>query len=186
MRAVAAGNERRPAGVGRAIRPFQPRRHDAASFRKIQQLDVAFDGNSRRGEAVDQQLLVFVLRKQQRVWIRADACAHRAEHGVCGPPSGDPHRYGHRGASPCNDRLGEANLAYSSSVRACTATARDVVDAAAFLSTMRTRTPSRVSHSASTSPVGPAPTTRTSVSRLVRSLIGLPAGAGAGLLDKRL
>src|SRR5205814_988007 len=52
---------------------------------------------------------------------------------------------------------------YSSSVRACTARARDVVPGSAVLSTIRTRTPSRVSQRASTRPVGPAPTTRTSV-----------------------
>ena len=52
---------------------------------------------------------------------------------------------------------------YSSSVRACTASARDVVPGSAVLSTIRTRMPSRVSHSANTKPVGPAPTMRTSV-----------------------
>src|ERR1700756_2846256 len=55
---------------------------------------------------------------------------------------------------------------YNSSVRACTATARDVVPASAVLSMILTRTPNRVSHSANTKPVGPAPTIRTSVSRL--------------------
>src|SRR5439155_25988322 len=55
---------------------------------------------------------------------------------------------------------------YSSSVRACTATARDVVPGSAVLSTIRTRTPSRVSHRANTRPVGPAPMMRTSVSRI--------------------
>src|SRR4051794_37575254 len=53
---------------------------------------------------------------------------------------------------------------YSSSVRACTARARDVVPGSEVLSTMRTRMPSRVSHRANTKPVGPAPTMRTSVS----------------------
>src|SRR5438067_4081551 len=52
---------------------------------------------------------------------------------------------------------------YSSSVRACTATARDVVPGSEVLSTIRTGTPSRASHSANTRPVGPAPTIRTSV-----------------------
>ena len=52
---------------------------------------------------------------------------------------------------------------YSSSVRACTAIARDVVPGSAVLSTILTRTPSRVSHRANTKPVGPAPTIRTSV-----------------------
>src|SRR3984893_652512 len=52
---------------------------------------------------------------------------------------------------------------YSSSVRACTASARDVVPGSAVLSMTLTRTPSRVSHRANTKPVGPAPTIRTSV-----------------------
>jgi hypothetical protein len=52
--------------------------------------------------------------------------------------------------------------AYSSSVRACTARAREVVPGSVVLSTIRTRTPIRVSQSARTNPVGPAPAIRTS------------------------
>src|ERR1700674_384613 len=72
---------------------------------------------------------------------------------------------------------------YSSSVRACTATARDVVAGSAVLSTILTRTPSRVSHRASTRPVGPAPTMRTSVSLLDDAFIGPTV---AGVLPGRL
>ena len=46
---------------------------------------------------------------------------------------------------------------YSSRVRACTASAREVVPGSAVWSIIRTRTPSRVIHSAKTRPVGPAP-----------------------------
>src|SRR5207302_3663285 len=50
--------------------------------------------------------------------------------------------------------------------RPCTAPARAVVSGSAFSSTLLTRTPRRVSHRANTRPVGPAPTMRTSVSRI--------------------
>ena len=49
-------------------------------------------------------------------------------------------------------------------MRACTASAREVVPGSAALSTMRTFTPRWLSHSASTRPVGPAPTIKTSIS----------------------
>src|ERR1041384_6110041 len=61
---------------------------------------------------------------------------------------------------------------YSSSVRACTASARDVVPGSAALSMMRTRTPRRARQSARTRPVGPAPTMRTG-RRPPRTLLGL-------------
>src|SRR6059058_5600034 len=52
---------------------------------------------------------------------------------------------------------------YSSSVRAWTPMARDVVPGSGVLSMILTRTPHRVSQRASTRPVGPAPAIRTSV-----------------------
>ena len=53
-------------------------------------------------------------------------------------------------------------------MRACTAKAREVVPGSAVLSMIRTATPSLVSQSASTSPVGPAPTIKTGTSVLDR------------------
>src|SRR5215510_4809913 len=50
---------------------------------------------------------------------------------------------------------------YNSSVRACTATAREVVPGSAVWSMIRTATPMRVSQSATVRPVGPAPTIST-------------------------
>src|SRR5262245_60393682 len=48
-------------------------------------------------------------------------------------------------------------------MRECTTSARDVVPGSATLSMMCTSTPRRASQSASTRPVGPAPTIKTSV-----------------------
>src|SRR6201999_2410352 len=55
----------------------------------------------------------------------------------------------------------------TSSVRALTAAAREVLTPAASRSTTMTSVPRRSSDAASVSPVGPAPTTRTSVSLMV-------------------
>src|SRR5215472_4832609 len=56
-------------------------------------------------------------------------------------------------------------------VRACTASALDSRVGPAFWSTTTTGTPRRVSTSPAIRPVGPAPTTRTSVSAIGRSAI---------------
>src|SRR5262249_34966451 len=56
-----------------------------------------------------------------------------------------------------------AGSPFNSSVRAWTAKARDVVPGSAVLSMTRTVTPSFVSQSARTKPVGPAPTIKTSL-----------------------
>src|ERR1700730_3199549 len=55
------------------------------------------------------------------------------------------------------------NWRYSSRVRACTASAREVVPGSAALSTILNRTPRRASQFPRTRPVGPAPTMRTSL-----------------------
>src|SRR6267142_21444 len=56
-----------------------------------------------------------------------------------------------------------SNCRYSSRVRACTASARDVVPGSAAWSTILNRTPRRANQFPRTRPVGPAPTMRTSV-----------------------
>jgi hypothetical protein len=70
-----------------------------------------------------------------------------------------------------DDRIGQADLAIQLKLRACTASAREVVPSSAVLSTILTGTLSCVNHSANTKPVGPAPTMRTSVSRIIDALI---------------
>src|SRR5215469_10563866 len=64
---------------------------------------------------------------------------------------------------------------YSSSVRAWTARAREVVPGSDVLSMMRGLTPTLLSQSERTRPVGPAPTTRTSLYAIPCSTrVGIP------------
>ena len=63
-----------------------------------------------------------------------------------------------------DDCICEADLIVQLQRARLPASAREVVPGSEVLSIIRTRTPSRISHSPNTSPVGPAPTTRTSVS----------------------
>ena len=100
---------------------------------KAQKLCPALKLDAGLSQAINQQRLMLVLRKDQGSHLEATL----------------------------DDRASEAKLIVHSSVRAWTTSARDVVHGSAVWSTIRTRTPNRLSHKANTKPVGPAPTIRT-------------------------
>ena len=94
--------------------------------------------------------------------LRQCAGSALARRGSRRPRNSKPRLRGRHRPTPGQCRSDCRN----SIVRACTASAREVVPGSAARSTMRTRIPSLVSHSASHRPVGPAPTMRTGAGSL--------------------
>ena len=186
MRAVAARNIGGLARLGR-LHPPACRRASTPPAASSKSTSSVWRSTSTPacGQAIDQQALVLVLRKDQRVGERAEARAHVAEDGARHLLAGHPEI---RRRRPSVHRSTTASARpiwrYSSSVRACTASAREVVPGSAVLSTILTRTPSRVSHRANTRPVGPAPTMRTSVSRVERGVHRLESWRRGGSFCK--
>ena len=123
--------------------------HTIRCFLESQKLRLALDrdAGSEPGDRSDRRSCSS--SRDRSAHTETDSCPRPCRRGrrarpVCRPPRDwrrvifRPHR---------DDFVSEADLAvYSSSVRACTASARDVVPGSAVLSTIRTRTPSRVSH----------------------------------------
>lgn len=114
---------------------------------------------------------MLVLRDDQGVRIGTDALADIAEGRSRNPPAGNPEIRGGRSSPALDERLGKPDLSVQFECARCTATARDVNDGAGSVSMILTRTPSLASHKASTKPVGPAPTIRTSVSQVEGAVI---------------
>ncbi len=172
MRAVAPGNVGRLARLRCSIRPFQTRENTAVRLLEAQELRLALDLDAGLGQAIDQQTLVLVLGKDQRIRKRAETRAHLAEDRMCRLLAGHPEIRGDGLPSTLDDRVGDARSGCTA--RACVPArqARAMSSpASAVLSTILTRTPNRVSHRANTKPVGPAPTMRTSASRIDDAVI---------------
>ena len=77
---------------------------------EAEQLRPALDLDADPGEAVDQQTLVLVLRKDQRVGERAEARAHLAENRVRHLLAGHPEIGGEDVPSTFDDRVSQADL----------------------------------------------------------------------------
>jgi hypothetical protein len=77
---------------------------------KIQKLGLAFDVDTERSEAIDQETLVFVLRENQSVRKWTDACAEFTDDRVRGFPAFHPKIYGGNFASEIYNCVGQANL----------------------------------------------------------------------------
>ncbi len=109
-RAVAAGDEGGLARLGGSVRPLESREHTAVRFLERHELCLALDFDAGLGQAVDQQALVLVLRKDQHVRKRTDTRAHvaegRARHLLAGRPEID----GSHLPSAGEDRVREADL----------------------------------------------------------------------------
>ena len=111
MRAVAPGHVGRRARLFGAIPPLQTRAHTIGRFLETQKLRLALDVDAGVRQAIDQQALVLVLRKDQRIGKRAEARAHFAENGVRRPLPGDPEIDGDHLPPALDDRLSETDLA---------------------------------------------------------------------------
>ena len=162
-RAVASGDVRCFAGFLASIVTLQPRDHAIAGVLKTHQPCSPLDIDAGLGQALNQQTLMFVLRVDHGVRERTEVVADFADRNSRYRAARHPKIRREHLAAARDDRVSESSWLYSSSVRACTASARDVVPGSAVWSTILTLTPKCVSHKANTRPVGPAPTIRTSV-----------------------
>ena len=90
MSAVAAGDVGRFAGLRSAVSVLQFCDDAIASLDKPGQLDRPLDEHARVFQTIDEQLLVLILRKDERIRVWADAAAHVAEPEVGNFPAGDP------------------------------------------------------------------------------------------------
>jgi len=90
MRAVASGDESSRARFHSAIRASEPGNYTRGRILEAQQLRAALDRHARFGQPFDEQALVLVRGKEQRIGKRADAGTHVAERGPCRLPAGNP------------------------------------------------------------------------------------------------
>ena len=110
MGAVAPGNVGRLARLRGSIRPFQSREHMTGRLLEAEEFRPALDLDAEFGQAIDQQTLVLVLGKDQRVRERAEACAQVAEEHAGLVLAGHPEIRGDELPSTLDDRAGEAGL----------------------------------------------------------------------------
>jgi hypothetical protein len=109
---------------------------------------------------------VLILRKDQRVWKRTDTRAHFAEDSARQPLAGRPEIDDGHLPSAGDDRISQADLSVQLAGACLHGQAR------ATLSQLRGLVDDPYAHAqqrqpqANTKPVGPAPTMRTSVSRI--------------------
>lgn len=103
-----------------------------------------------------------ILRTGEDEWIWRDVGSGFADGDANHELAPSPHVHGEVPVAGCHDGLGEIELAVELRVCACTTVAREVPPGPALLSTMRTLLPCLIGQSASTRPVGQAPTMRTS------------------------
>src|SRR4030095_4572497 len=78
--AVAAGDERGVAEVDATTCTLQPRDDAIDAFLESDEFRLPLDLYSGVAQPIDQQPLVLVLRKNERIGIRTDALAHRSDH----------------------------------------------------------------------------------------------------------
>ena len=110
MRAVAARDVRRLTRPGRAIRSLQSCVHPARGLVERHQLGRPLDFHAGVAQAIDQQLFVLVLRKDQRIGKRTDPGADIAEHRVRDVFAGRPEIDRTHSPPGGDDRVGDANL----------------------------------------------------------------------------
>src|ERR1700746_3437002 len=83
MRAIAARQVGGLAHFQLSAGPLQAREHTIARVIEVEQLRATLDLDAELGEPIDQQLLVLVLWKDERIGIWTDAHAHVAKHCPC-------------------------------------------------------------------------------------------------------
>jgi hypothetical protein len=109
--AIASGEISGRAGFGRAVGTFEVRDDAIAFFFEREELGLALDVEAKLGELGDEEMLVFVLGKNQRVRIRTKASSEFAEDRAGGVVAGDPEIHGDGLMTAGDDGVGEAELA---------------------------------------------------------------------------
>src|SRR5258708_37661185 len=94
-----------------SIRTLQAREHMTTHILEVQELRSSPDLDAGLGQAIDQQTLVLVLRKDQRVREGAQSRAHVGEDCACHILASHPEIGGHAFPSTLDDRMGAADLA---------------------------------------------------------------------------
>ena len=82
-----------------------------AASSKLHEFCVPLDLHAGLAQALNQQPLVFVLRKDERVGKWAEPCAHFAQHGMGRALAGNPEIRGDRLPPTLNHRIREPDLA---------------------------------------------------------------------------
>jgi hypothetical protein len=90
MSAVTAGDERSRARVQAAVCALDPRHDMIAALLEPDEFRLALDRDAGASETIEQQSLVLLLRKDERVRLRADAGAHLAKHEARNRAARDP------------------------------------------------------------------------------------------------
>ncbi len=111
MGAVAAGDVGAGADLLGAVGFFQARLHAALGLLEPEERDAALDRNAEAGKAVDQHLLVRVLRIDHHVGEGAEAAPHVAERDAGDFLAAHPEIDGAEFEPVAQDDVGEADLA---------------------------------------------------------------------------
>src|SRR5271170_3849174 len=110
MGSIAAGDIDSLARLLLSIWPFDISDDATRGILELYELGAAFDLHAGLAQALHQQALVFVLRKDERVRKWAESCAHFAEYGMSRSLAGHPEIRGHRFPPALNYRISEADL----------------------------------------------------------------------------
>jgi hypothetical protein len=109
VRAVAAGDEPRSANPLSAG-GLESGANTSAVLAEVDERGLTMDLDPELAQALDQKLLVLVLREDQRVGKRTDARANLSEDRARPMPPGDPQVEREDSPSLCIDRLRKADL----------------------------------------------------------------------------
>ncbi len=110
MGAVASRHVGRLAGLLGTIGKFQAREYATGRLLEAQQLRPALDLYAGQGQTIDQQPLVLVLRKDQRVRERAEVAAHITKGRMSHPFARYPQIHGAGLASTVHGLVSQTNL----------------------------------------------------------------------------
>ena len=111
MRTIAPGNVCGLAYLRRFIRPPQTREHAAVLFFEAHQLGLTLDSDAEFVQPADQQALVFILGKDQRVRKRAQLPTHVLKRETRLVPAGCPKICGGSLVAALDNFFRQANLA---------------------------------------------------------------------------
>src|SRR5262249_46673936 len=111
MRSVTTGKVGRRTLVYHSVRPFEARDDAIRCDLKIQQFRSAFHFHAGFTQTTEKEKFVFVLGKNQRIRVGAEAGAQIAEHGSRRSPSCNPKISGNRLTSALHHRISEPDLA---------------------------------------------------------------------------
>ena len=165
VRAIAFADEGGLASFHGSVRPFQTREHTTGRLLEAEERRRALDVDAGLGQTVDQQTFVLVLRKDQRVGngLRPAPMSPKTARATFLPAT---QSFAAAAFNPLfDDGVSEADLVIELQRPCLHGDGARRRPRLRVVSTIRTRTPRRVSHRANTRPIGPAPTIRTSHGR---------------------